>query len=333
MRVGAFLTASWAFVYLFGPPGSALASVTVRVCTENLERVGKASFGKHAESTPEQTAALVARFQEARCDVIAVQEVYGKSKEEGAETLERLSSALSRAAGEEFKSFVGESQFDEIRNGFILRSRLGRVLQLESPDEPDLPKLVPLERSHRPTRLPLALVLDVAGAGQQLILVNIHLKSKVGSFKDPTGTEYETIRMESSEQARQFVKHEQQAVKHPGVTVILGDRNALPASASAAILSGSLRLKDFQLGGACRLNDQLEPACGERPGQPEEFVPIFTNQSSEGSDLYHGKQEMIDAVYLDAAYFKERNGKIGSGIVGRFFVGSDHKLLWVDLPL
>jgi len=276
---------------------------------------------------------LIDRILHAKCDVVAVQEVYGRSKSEGAKSLSAFTEALSDAAREDFTSVVGDAEYDEIRNGFIIRVRAGRILKVESPAERNLPKLVPFGRSHRATRQPLGLALDVSETARHLVLVNIHFKSKVRGFKDPTGYEFEILRMESSEQARTFATGLARSLRAPAVTMILGDRNAPPESASDSILSGELALEDFQAGGGCVLDGPDRSDCRRKPLRVPDFVPLFPANQRGGSEKYRGREQWIDGIYLDRQYHLERGRKITTGVTGEFFVGSDHKLLWAELPL
>lgn len=312
----------------------AVAETTVRVCSQNLARVGKPPFGRKAESTEVQAENLIDRFLAAKCDVIAVQEVYGRNKGEAGKTLESLGKRLSAELQDNVQSFVGESEYDEIRNGFLVLSRVGKVLKQDSADDFSFKKLNPYQRTKKPTRPPFAIVLDVAGTSKTLLLVSIHFKSKVGGYKDFTGTEFETVRIESADQARRFALDVEKEFKtEQTVAVILGDRNSRPKSATDIILSGGLSLEDFRSGGSCKIGSDLEPDCAKTVNRPLAFKPVFDFIRQGGSEKHKGKEELIDDIYLESGYFDGAGGKFKSGLEGNFFEGSDHKLLWVDLPL
>lgn len=300
------------------------ASESARICTQNLARVGKAPFGRKRETSREQSAALVRRIQEAQCDVVAVQEVYGKSKAEALENLDRFAREVSTKVESEFVVVVGEAEFDEIRNGFLVRRNFARIKQILSPQWTTLPKLSALHQTRRQTRLPIALELDVAGTEKDLLVVSFHFKSKTGGFKDPTRTDFETLRMQQAEQLFQF------AVAHStpnGTTLLLGDRNSRPGSATDRILEGGLRLQDFSSG--CALTRELEPTCS--PRYPSRFLPLFAEERNGGSTRFRGEEELIDAIYLEVGAPVKKARDIG--MTGEFNRGSDHKLLWVELPL
>ena len=130
-----------ACLHLLILPVETQAATKFRVCTQNLQRVGKPPFGRNKDSVSKQTDYLVERIIQAKCDVIAVQEVYGKSKGEAAQELNELTQALSESAGTPYFSLVGESQFDEIRNGFIVKEDTSKILYSGSTPDGVLPKL------------------------------------------------------------------------------------------------------------------------------------------------------------------------------------------------
>jgi hypothetical protein len=315
-------------------PSQVEAGTKFRVCTQNLARVGKAPFGRDKDSVSQQTDYLIDRIIQAKCDVIAVQEVYGKTKSEADAELRDFTEELSDQAETRFISMVGESQFDEIRNGFILKQSTAKILYAGSPPDGVLPKLNSLQRTRIATRRPYGLLLDVASTKRHVLLVDIHLKSKVGGFKDPTGLEFETVRMESSEQVRNFAAGLilENNKYSDLLTIILGDRNSKSGSATDAILQGKLTLEDFRKG--CSVRPDLEPSC--KPLHPSMFDPVIAPRTSRGSSKYRGQEELIDEIYVSSPYLDQlRAGKLNLdyGLVGEFFKGSDHKLVLIDLPL
>ncbi len=322
-------------VYLLISP--AFAATTTRICTQNLERVGKPAFGKKKLSVEKQTQFLVERIKEAECDVIAVQEVFGRSKIEAEENLRDFTLALSDAFNDRFVSFVGESQHDEIRNGFIIRERFARLISIFSTEDYEVPKLNPLQRSRSITRKPLAILLDVAETKRDLLLVNIHLKSKARGFKDPTGLEFETLRMEGAEQVRDFALGSDRAAekeKREVITLILGDRNSRPLSPTDEILMGRRPLKEFR--SHCQVTADLRPECGSSSPQPISFQPLLSPRLRVGSTKHRGREELIDEIYVESQYLDSlalKKLELDVGAVGEFNKGSDHRLLWIDLPL
>jgi len=305
----------------------AFAKATVVVCSQNLARVGKEPFGKKQDSVQLQRDYLVSRFIEAECDVIAVQEVYGRTKQDAEKNLAQLVRVLEQVGGDKFLFFVGEAEYDEIRNGFLVRSKVGRIKHQTSPFNPNLPKLFSAQRSLRPTRLPFSIQIDIAESAKDLLLINIHFKSKVGGFKDPTGTDFETVRMQSAEQARTFAE-ELDASRADVISVILGDRNSGPQSATDYLLEGSLQLEDFRRG--CELRQNLSPDCSAR--RPPRFRALLNLKRDGGSTRYRGSEELIDNIYLESDYYSSLKA-LPVGLEGEFSRGSDHKLLWVELPL
>lgn len=332
--VSKFLSCALFCSYLILIPAESQAATKLRVCTQNLQRVGKPPFGRNKDSVSKQTAYLIERIIKAKCDVIAVQEVYGKSKGEAAQELNDLTQQLSESAGNRYVSMVGDSQFDEIRNGFIVKENTSKILYSGSTPDGVLPKLNPLQRSKSATRRPFALLLDVANTKRDLLLLGIHLKSKVGGFKDPSGLDFETLRMESSEQAREFALQLVKENKKSSdmVAVILGDRNSRDGSATDLILQGRLTLNDFR--STCSVKRDLEPSC--QISKPAVFEPSIAPRTSRGSSKYRGEEELIDEIYVSSKYIDQLRASktnLDYGLEGEFFKGSDHKLVWIDLPL
>ena len=64
------------------------------------------------------------------------------------------------------------------------------------------------------------------------------------------------------------------------------------------------------------------------------FSIRYPEGSGEGSYRYKGNPELIDEILvpsMDAWMYRSQQGAETIGFVGDFFVGSDHKLLWVEL--
>lgn len=315
----------------------------IRVCSQNLDRYGERPDGRPTPQTPSPTDFLASRIREAHCDIVAVQEVYGTSKDQALRNLQRLAGALAQVTARQYVSVVGEAGNDVIRNGFLFAQDAGRILQVNNLWGVNLPKLSLLGPSHTYTRAPLLLTVSINPAGgrpaRKIAVLNIHLKSKVGGWKDPSGTEFENLRMETAELVRTWLSDQMRTIGPSAIVFIAGDRNANEESATSEILRGTRTLADFREGGSCSVDASLRPVC-KSPGRPPLFVGLFRergyrnpNLKTEGSLRYKGEQTLIDEIYIsgkDLGTVTRPDGNYAVGFAGRFGDGSDHKLLWAE---
>lgn len=320
-------------------PTVARADGRIRICSQNLHRYGEVSPRKRGESREQQRAFLVRRFLDAECDVVAVQEVVGSSRSEAQCTLEEIATAWSRAIDRPVRAIVGESRDEYIRNGFLLAEGRARLLETKSYLDAPLPRLQPLGPVGRFLRPPLALVLELPN-GQRVMPMNIHFKSKSRGYLDPSGTNYENVRMEMAEGVRAILAEEERRRPAGTLFVVLGDRNSDLSSAASAVLSGSRTLEDFRRGD-CSVSDDLTPQCSGSALRPARLVGLFEARSREfpgeyprGSYRYKGREELLDEIFVpapDLARAKRPNGRYAIGLEGQFYKGSDHKLVWLEL--
>lgn len=325
----------------------------LRLCSQNLARLGspQRSSGKSkGQGFKGREEDLLLRIVEAQCDILAVQEVYGESKEQAQEILDGFAAHLASRSGKLFKAYLGESFDPEIRNGFLVSSSAGRLDQVLSLLHENLPKLQPLGPSSSFIRAPLGIIirpdwprLGCSGAKRpdQLFIVNIHFKSKADSFKDPTGTKFETVRMEMAAGLLNIVRRYQKKLGRDAAIIVLGDRNSEQGSASTEVLSGERALEEFSRGGGCKLDDRLQPLCEAAAGQPPVLVGLLARcsaasqkQCQGGSYYYKGEHQLIDEILVppaDLPLYTRDDGSVAAGFIGRFYKGSDHRLLWADL--
>lgn len=318
----------------------------LRICTQNLNNFQVEGRKRPHSSVEKHVQFLLQRIKEASCDVIAVQEVGGATKRIAHSNLEILSQALSRDTDRKFNSYVGKSDDGWISNGFIVADDVGKFLDLKSLTGANLPKLQPLGRSHRFIRGPVKLAMLVgskrAKNWKKLVFFNMHLKSKSNSWKDPTKTSFETLRMEMAEALRIAAEREEE--KGEGdrqVVIVLGDRNSDGDSASADILAGRLFLADFSTPSKCMLDSQLRSSCSNVSRRSPFLVSLFGEEGfspsmlqKRGSYMYKGKPYWLDDILVakdDFRYFQRPDGSMAIGLEGQFNVGSDHKLLWAEM--
>lgn len=330
----------------------------IRICSENLNRFAEpvaaksASSGtaskkrRYRETEEEQLHSLVLRMSEGRCDLIAVQEVIGKSRREAEANLEKLAKHLEELTRRPFAVYAGTSEDPWIRNGFLVARDLSSDVRFKSYDDVPLSRLVaygPVGNFQRP---PVSVRLMVARKGKgnapiPLLVFNIHFKSRSFGFKDVLHTNYEALRMEMAETSRRLFLAELETLGSGAMGVLLGDRNGDRQSAGAQILSGARLLADFQKGGDCILDRKGEGDCGPTAPRKPLLRPLLEeeNHRSSASLLtyrYKGRMEVLDEIYVPertAAPARGPGGRLEVGVQGTFQRGSDHLLTWVELGL
>ena len=320
-------------------PRAARAGVELRLCSQNLFRFNVRSKRPQSEKRAQQKSFLVTRMLNAKCDVVAAQEVAGRDAEEAGRTLAELATELSERSGRNFSHYVGDANDRFIRNGFLIATDVGRVVRIQNYGSEYLPRLGKLGPSGRYIRSPIGVQLEVpkreGGKPRQFFILNIHSKSKARDSKDASGTKFELLRMEMAEGFREILARERRALPRDAVVVMVGDRNSDVGSASARILEGNLRLEDFRAGGGCRLDSRLEAECRGASARSPQLVGLFAHRrerdrSHSGSIVFRGREELIDEIAIPPEQLPlvtDENGRLAIGFEGQFYKGSDHKLL------
>lgn len=323
------------------------------ICSQNLENLG--TYGQSKQRLPSLTPqgfedkrqALVRRFKEAKCDVVAVQEVLGKTVEQSDEVLRQLAALLQKKTNRLYEVRSAESNDPLSRVGFILaKDRVERLNEL-SYAKLELPKLTPKERPRGYTRAPYEIQLQVKSRGESLpktvTLVNFHFKSKAGKERDPAELEWESYRMQMAEALRRVVENRHSGSFASGETilVLLGDRNSNFDTASARILEGSLVLKQFQDPAACRLTKRGFPVCKQGSYLPQRLFSVISGdpelRTQQGTYQYQGTFSFIDDILLPAESLRtawkkfDKEGQYDAGIVRKYPEASDHAMVYVRL--
>ncbi len=324
------------------------------ICSQNLDNYGTYADTRARESNMSQKqyeakeAALVQRFLEAECDVIAVQEVLGKTEELAELALGRLALELRKRTNRNFEARVGPSNDPKARVGFLIANDRARVLNRVSYVNVELPKINEKQKQRFFSRGPLELQLEVQPRGESFVktvtLITFHFKSKASmGGQDPTGLEFEPYRMEMSDALRRIVnsRHDKALAAGETILVLLGDRNSNFDSASARILEGSLFLSDFQGSAPCRLSKRGVPLCHPKTAKPQRLFSVLTmnpeTKNLPGSIRYKGIYSWIDDIILPSESlpfaWKEANkeGTYASGVVYEPTEASDHALVWTKL--
>ena len=318
----------------------------VRICSQNLhnygapERKPKATSKRSRRRQVSNEEFLLQRFVAANCDVIAVQEVTGSTTKDSLRILQRLARLTSERTARPFQAVVAEKGDGRIRSGFLLASDRSKLLSTQSFYDVDLPRLQRLGPSRIFTRSPLLVRLQIAN--NKLLVMNMHLKSKVDAWRDPTETAFEAQRMESTAALRQLLLKELSSEKPGTAAVILGDRNTDSGSAASEVLAGTRELSDFQGLQLCRVDNELRASCPDNlPKRKPVFLDlmeVFNRQRAAAEQVrsyrYRGELSALDAIFLSAEALPLAGQPLPRlGMEGVFGKGSDHKLVWLDLQL
>jgi len=322
------------------------------VCSQNLENYG--SFADYStrmrgneREFAEKEKALIKRFIDTGCDVIAVQEIIASSAESAKEALERLAHGLRLTTNRFFEARVGESNDRMLHIGFLVARDRARILNTVSYARVELPQIADRQRPRGFSRGPFEIQLLVQGRDgspdKTVNLVNMHFKSMSGRNPDPANLEWETYRMEMSEALRRIVRERHRASFESGETIliVLGDRNSHPDSASAHILKGTLTLAHFEAEGPCRLSKRGKPLCQKGTIQAKQLFSVLTGDPvtklQPGTILYAGNYYWIDDILMPAyslPYAWERfdsEGRYAGGVLYTPKEASDHGLVHVTL--
>lgn len=322
------------------------------VCSQNLQQY-KVEPDKRSligVVTPldmiERERALVKRFVDAKCDVIAVQEILAKSEEAAELALRHLSNQLKKRTNRSYDVRSGPSNDHMLRLGFIVATDRADVVNVTSYVKTELPRTEKRQRARYFPRGPLEIQLDVKPNGEASFkktvnLVNLHFKSKAGKVADPTGLEWETYRIEMAEAIRRIVERRHTSSFTSGETllVLLGDRNANFDVATAKVLEGSITLGHFQgESPACRLSKRGVPVC--RPGstRPQRLFSALTADPQTkllpGTFMFKGVYSWLDDILMPAETLRfataraDSSGDWTSGVVYDPGDASDHALVW-----
>ena len=323
--------------YLFAENPSAVERglPEFRLCSQNIHNFGDP---KGAKEFSKAKRALVERFVSTRCDVLALQEVYGEKTRVAEKNLNKLRKGLEEASGKSFEMYLGKTRDRRIRNAFLVRRGLGDVEGVKDFYRYSLPTLQVLGPVRYFPRAPLRLTLKVKKSAKDpsrtFNIYAIHFKSQADAWKDPTKTRYEVTRVEMAEAMREIVKNDL-AENPQAVPIVLGDRNSDQHAASAQVLEGKLKLEDFS--SRCRVRPTLEADC-KMPSIEADWVAIisklFPSSSGGGTFRFRSQMEVLDDILIrktDELLVRDGLGKFSAGTFGELGLGSDHKLVYVDI--
>ncbi len=338
---------------VLNPTADPRGEAELRICSQNMENYGPFSLAKPRvpSLTPElhsaKELAVLQRFVKAKCDVIATQEILGKTELESKKVLDEIASNLHKATGRFFETRTGPSNDPIIRLGFIVAKDRAEILNLTSYYRVELPKTTEEQRPRNFPRGPLEIQLQVKPRGESfpkvVTIVTFHFKSKYGGAKDPAQLEWETFRMEMAEAIRRIIetRHSKSFGSGDSILVLAGDRNSNFDAASAKILDGTIALRSFQGKAPCRLSKRGVPLCQKGASYPQRLFSVLTTDPATGKlqgTFKYGKTfSWLDEILLptESLPFALENpnveGDYASGVVYDPKEASDHAMVWVDL--
>ena len=335
------------------PGGDPRGAADLIVCSQNLKLFG--SFDAMSRNNPTYTRQrydkkvddLVSRFVSAKCDVVAVQEVIGKTQADGEAALNQLALRWRERSNRFFKVMTAPPSEGSMTNGFIVALDRATVEQALPYGRVQLPKIWSRQKPRLFSRPPYELQLSVKARDTQfsksISIVNFHFKSKRGGQDDPTGLEWETYRMEMSEGLRRVLemRHKEAFASGENILLVLGDRNGNFDVASARILEGSLSLSSFGEKGPCRLSKRGVPLCVAESELPRRLFSVLTSNAASttypGTFRYKGEFSWLDDIIMPAESLRYAwqtaysEGVYASGLISTPEDASDHALVYVVL--
>lgn len=318
----------------------------LRICSQNLHRYGESARKGARYKDQRILESFIERISQIECDVIALQEVFGRTQKEAQQTLRNFREVLEAETGVEYQQFIGTSNDPYIRNGFLLAQGAAEIVSLKSFADHNLPLLRKHSAAHKFSRGPLLLHLRVAkkerARKRDLLIFNLHFKSKHNSWKDPARIQYEDLRMEMAEGLREIALTELKHSAKDAILLILGDRNSSIDSASAQIFYGSYQLNDFSREGICALDKRLQPTCKKGFKERKKvLISLFYPKSKKlkvkySSYQYRKQHYLLDDILVrpkDRRYFLGKNKQLRAGLIGEFSRTEelDHRMAWAEL--
>lgn len=327
--------------------------VDLTVCSQNLKLFGafpvlrKRQHSYSKEMHEAKIRELTDRFITAKCDVIAAQEIIGKTNEETEGALNELSAALRQRTNRFFDIRVAPPADGHMTLGFLVAGDRANILHTLSYSRVELPRINKKQRPRLFSRTPLEIQLSVQSKDQEIVktvsIVNFHFKSKRGGEGDPTGLEWETYRMEMAEALRKIIeiRHKSAFAAGDSILLVVGDRNSNFDVATARILEGSLALSSFGPEGSCRLSKRGFPLCKAESALPRKLFSVLTSNEGvhtlPGTYSYKGEYSWLDEVMMPAESLRyawrafSSEGEYNSGVVYTPKEASDHALVYVKL--
>lgn len=307
----------------------------LKICSQNLNRFMDSSRKRASEKDRFIMESFLERVSKQSCDVLALQEVSGRSTKEASRVLKALREYLQKETAREYRYYVSKSNDSYIRNAYLVAKGVGKVVETKSFSDYSLRPLSKYGRERYFSRGPFMLHLRVPTKGideeKDLLIFNLHFKSKRDSWKDPGKVKFEDLRMEMAEGLREIAMREKIGFSNEPIVVILGDRNSSINSASANILYGKYRLDDFRE--LCALNEDSSAKCKKNfDGHKKVLTSIFYprgGELEEGKSSYKYRKKFF--LYDDIVVSSEDLGFFKGGFEGGYREELDHKMVWAEI--
>lgn len=350
-------------------PGGGRGEAEVRICSLNFHYYGKKAqmrklLRKPLEDYAQREKSFISAIDTAKCHVVAVQGILAFDRKSAKSALSRLASKLMVDDAHKWVSFVGNVEFQSIRNGFLLREPAVEFVSLVSHTDKLLPQFDSFKEKkflRAPTELVVRVKANGNGKPRLISLISAEFESRIQGRK----TDTEEFRMQFADGIRQLMlqRHRELGLSGESVEVVgLFDRASKRHSPSSQILGGSISLKDFRASdGSCSLGEKGEVICENRPRDPASIVGLFSSNLKSlhylqvskgvikqpalfGEENRRYRRRMIrEANRLEAdVYMLPRSLNIAwerENIAGRYAIGSVKvlngieysPLLWVEL--
>ena len=282
------------------------------------------------ETNLEKKAGLIAeRVRDAKCDVIAVQEILADDVSSSNKYLAEINSKLNTEE-EVFRTFTSDD-YGSLKLGILYNQDKFKFLNSQSSKHYLLPKFSRYERNSYFTRAPLIAEFMHLQSQQKILFVNIHMKSaSVQSGFDSSGYTFEIERMKAAQAVSDIIAA---GAGHASVKIVLGDFNAEYHSASAGIIRNELNLEMFR-NKQCQLSENGAAECSVKLKHSNSFVSLADNSRSSISRSYFKKKaySLIDDILIKAQYGVDPK-KWDDGYLQAAPEVSDHPLLWSEVIL
>lgn len=280
---------------------------------------------------------IVKAIVEAKCDVVALQNLVGRDMTKVKEALERLSKKITTQREDAvWESVVADSNSRLLRNAFLVNTTRASIGRSESFTSTLLPRFDVFERpkfAHGPLQLEISVKGIEDPAPKRITLLTMNLAERLSSRKPEPALE----RMQMAEAIKQIGLIHQQKLNplDPSMLFLLGDLHGDLRTPESFILEGRRELPDFKTEGNCSLDPENNRrfSCKQKILRPAVFLPLNRESWRADFDYRKGKNEDDEVVYKrlyrlsPAARVKQRNSMI-KRTSGIYTVQADIKHVW-----
>ena len=304
------------------------------LCAQNLYNLGK-NF-----RDPEfrlQTKAISNRISTVDCDVVALQEVFGRSREIAERTIQVLIKTLQDEFDLTYESYIADTNHNLLRNGFLIKKDLAKNIQLDSLNTIPLLKYnveqVDSLFERGPARLNFSYQLN-SNKQYTFSITTFHFKSRTHGYLDKTGFYFESDRLAMAETLRNLTE-----VDKADFVFLIGDRNSKPQTASAKVLEGALKLESFANGDCIITNAGYSYECQDLFLKQGNFIPLFyseyqdeIDQATMGTSSFNGEKRLLDEILIRRDGLNILNKHDYSlGLFEEYSEASDHAMTFIKI--